>query len=374
MPELFEDKSEKKVRYIELIYDLMFVYLVSRNADLLEIEEGFLSLGQYATYIASTLVILEIWYVSTLYINRYGDGSVREYIGLFVNMFLLYILADGIRANWGTSYYQYNTAWALILLNLALQFFMAMGRRGAAVWEKSRARQQGIFLAAEAVLVLLTMPIYRFTGVALAPLALVLGFSSSIFTRRTDALLPVDFPHLAERVMLYIVFTFGEMLLGITTYFENGFGPEALYYALMAFLIVVGLFSGYGQFYEHLLDTERTTAGHGYMLLHIGMVLALNNITAALEFMHNAAISPLPKTVFLVGSMLVYFITLLLTQRFAKKHVASKKTYALIAAGFAAFCLLTAAFYYQPMASIAVTVVFIFLQLAALRHAGKECS
>ncbi len=130
MPGFLEDKSEKKVRYIELIYDLMFVYLVSRNADLLEIHRGFLTLERYGLYLVSTLVILQIWYASTLYINRCGDGSLSEYAGLFVNMFLLYILGQGIRTDWSASFYPYTGAWALILLNLALQYFLSL-RSGA---------------------------------------------------------------------------------------------------------------------------------------------------------------------------------------------------------------------------------------------------
>ncbi len=227
-------------------------------------------------------------------------------------------------------------------------------------------------LLAEAVVVLLTMPVYYLTGVVLTPVALLFGFSAGLITRRSDALVRVDFPHLAERVMLYVVFTFGEMLLGIAGYFGDGFGARALYFALMAFLIVAGLFSGYGWFYEKLLDSSRPTAGHGYMLLHIVMILALNNITAALEFMRQDAVSDLPKALLLVGSLLLYFVTLLLTQRFSARHLASRRAYVWIAASFAAFCGLMAALFQRPMASIAVTVIFIFAQLAAIRRGGQE--
>ena len=372
MPDFLEDKSEKKVRYIELIYDLMFVYLVSRNADLLEIHRGFLTLERYGLYLVSTLVILQIWYASTLFINRCGAGSLSEYAGLFVNMFLLYIMGQGIRMNWSVSFYPYTGAWALILLNLALQYFLSLRKRSADAWERRHDRDHGLMLLAEAAVVLLTMPVYALTGVALTPVALLFGFSAGLITRRSDALVPVDFPHLAERVMLYVVFTFGEMLLGIAGYFGNGFGARALYFALMAFLIVAGLFSGYGWFYEKLLDSARPTAGHGYMLLHIVMVLALNNITAALEFMRMEAVPDLPKTVFLVGSILVYYGTLLLTQRFSERHLATGRAYAWIATGFAAFCGLMALLYRRPMASIAVTVIFIFAQLAAIRWGGQK--
>lgn len=372
MPDFLGDKSEKKVLYIELIYDLIFVYLVSRNAALLDTDSGFVRLGAYMTYLASTLAILQIWYVSMLYINRYGDGHITEYIGLFINMYLLYHMADGIRVDWGAYYYRYTGAWALILLNLAVQYLLVSKRRGGAAWEKRHIHLHMRMLLIEAAILLASIPVYIYTGAAFAPIALVFGYGAALLTRRTDALVPVDFPHLSERVMLYIVFTFGEMLLGIAGYFSGGFTGETLYYSLMAFLIVAGLFSMYGYFYEKLLDHESATSGTGYMLLHIVMILALNNITAALEFMRHSAVRAVPKNAFMTVSLLVYFAGMLLTQRFAVKRVAAgKRFYGKLAAVFAGYCVLIAVFYRNAMVSVAVTAVFIYLQLFLLCFSGE---
>ena len=374
MPEFLEDKSEKKVQYLELIYDLIFVYLVSRNGELLHVmEDGFIRPGAFLTYLMSTLAILLIWYESTLFINRYGDGSVRVYLGLFVNMYLLYYMADGIRVNWGAYFYRYNAAWALILLNMALQYFLLLRKKETvAVWERRHCKMHMTILLAEAGIVLASLPVYRFTGIAFSPLAVVFGFAAPLLTRRTDALIPVDFPHLSERVMLYVVFTFGEMILGIAGYFSGGFSLSAVYYSLMAFFIVAGLFTGYGYFYEHLLDREAATTGTGYMLLHVVMILALNNITASMEFMQKTAVSARPKNILLVASLLVYFLCLLLTQRYAVKQVAEKRMYGKVAVCFAVFCVLSALCYRQPQMSIALSVAFIYLQLFALHRGGKD--
>ena len=124
MWELFGEKGEKKVEYIELVYDLIFVYLLGRSNELLfHMQGGFFTFQTYVTFLYSTLVILQVWYFSSLYINRYGSNSAADYIGLFINMYLLYYLAEGIRGTDMSMYPQYNAAWALILLNLAVQYF-----------------------------------------------------------------------------------------------------------------------------------------------------------------------------------------------------------------------------------------------------------
>ncbi|MBQ1659504.1 MAG: low temperature requirement protein A, partial [Clostridia bacterium] len=52
----------------------------------------------------------------------------------------------------------------------------------------------------------------------------------------------VDFPHLSERAMLYVVFTFGEMVIAVSNYFKDDVTFNNMYFAGMVFLIVVGLF------------------------------------------------------------------------------------------------------------------------------------
>ena len=83
MSEHFIASDNKKVKYIELIYDLIFVYLVGRNNALLHtLENGFFTAPTYATYIVATLVILQVWYFSTLFINRYGTNGVADHVFL----------------------------------------------------------------------------------------------------------------------------------------------------------------------------------------------------------------------------------------------------------------------------------------------------
>ena len=368
------DKEERKVEYVELIYDLIFVYLVSRNGSLLQVTDGgFVSAGAFVTYLASTLAVLQIWYLSSLYINQYGDGSLREHLMLFLNMYLLYYMADGIRADWGPVYYRYNGAWALILLNMALQYFrMGRAHTSEELCRRHRFRHARMLLV-EAVIVLISIPIYARTGYALAPWALVIGMLVLLLSRDADAGSTVDFPHLAERVMLYIVFTFGEMILGITGYFDDGLSFASFYYSVMAFAIVVGLFSAYGHYYNHLMDPETTTSGTGYMLLHIVMILALNNITAAMEFMQHAAIRAVPKVAFLTFSILLYYLCLLGTQRFARFRVEDKGRFSrLFLLGGLIYAAAAALTYRWPMVGIAVTVAYIYLQLFILHYGSKR--
>ena len=124
--QLFESK-EKKVEYIELIYDLIFVYIIGRNNALLHIfENGFVAWPAFFAYVLTTLAVIQIWNYSTYYINIYGRHSVREHVFLFVNMFLLYFIGEGTRVDWQGFHTQYHVAWALILINIGVQYLIEL--------------------------------------------------------------------------------------------------------------------------------------------------------------------------------------------------------------------------------------------------------
>ena len=54
-------KEEKKVEYLELIYDLIFVYVIGRNSSLLRnVVDGFVPAGTFLAYILYSLAVIQI--------------------------------------------------------------------------------------------------------------------------------------------------------------------------------------------------------------------------------------------------------------------------------------------------------------------------
>lgn len=367
--------SEKKVEYLELIYDLIFVYIVGRNNSLLHaIEGGFLSAETYLTYLLSTLVILQIWYFTTVFINRYGTNGLAEHLGIFINMYLLYYMADGARVYWQEFYIRYNVAWGLILVNLGVQYlFKLRASRCLPTADTGHIRHNARMLFLQAGMIFITIPLYHFFRFPLSLIALVFGVAAPLLYRNTGSLKEVDFPHLTERVMLYVVFTFGEMIVGIASYFEVGVTPNSVYFSLMAFLIVGGLFLSYGYLYDNVIDREREDAGIGYMLLHIVLITALNNITAAMEFMRDPEIHEVPKNIFLVASIVIYFVFLFLLERYAIVRVRANRYFFLrLLLLSTVFIVLMALFFRRPGISIAISVLFIYSVFLALFLYGRH--
>lgn len=370
------EKKEKKVEYIELIYDLIFVYMVGRNNSLLHnISNGFVMPGAFLAYILTTLAVIQIWNYSTYYINVYGRNRVRDHVFLFINMFLLYFMGEGTRMDWQAYQNQYIIAWALILINIGTQYLIERRNHKEEPTIRTITLRMAIILYAEAALVLTTLAETRLTGRTWMTLvAIGLSMTSVMIFGQRRSTGFVDFTHLSERAMLYVVFTFGEMIICIAGYFEGEFTLSSLYFALMGFLIVVGLFLSYGAFYDHIVDREMKTNGLLYIFIHVFIVLALNNITNALEFMQEEEVALVPKMVFLLVSFVLYFgLLFVLGSRFAKKRCRMNRLLiGRIGWISAVFVVLMLLIRNQTYVHIALTVVFVFVVFVILHRFGEK--
>lgn len=371
--DLLPEKEEKKVEYLELIYDLIFVYIIGRNNSLLHnIENGFVAAPVFLTYVLCGLAIIQIWCFSTFYTNMYGKNSLRDHLFMFVNMYLLYYLGEGMRLQRENDQTQYHIAWALILLNIAAQYAAVYRRTGDAA-EKKTVRGLFFALAGEAALILIAIPVFAYTGVQLAGVAILFGILATwLFSGNTRGD-RVDFMHLSERAMLYVVFTFGEMIIAIASYFEGGLTVSSIYFSGMCFLIVVGLFLCYELLYDRIIDREKKTAGIGYMLLHIFLIFGMNNLTTALEFMRDEEVRLLPKTVLLVSSFLLLFGCMFLLLVFAKPEMKYCRKTALPAAlASVGFAVLMFVFRAAMYANIFISVLYVFTAFFLLRAFSRQ--
>jgi low temperature requirement protein LtrA len=375
LSQLFAKKESKKVIYIELVYDLIFVYIIGRNNALLHhAEGGFIPFGTFFYYAICTLAVIQIWNYSTYYMNVYGRNSSRDHIFLFLNMFMMYSLAQGTRTDWQNYHTRYHIMWALILINIAVQYIIEYRHHTGDELHTGRIKRTVTILLIEAVIILAAILEFNERGSSYcSAVAIVFGLIATAASSKMGCCHIVDFDHLTERAMLYVVFTFGEMIIAISVYFEEDISVSNFYYAAMTFLIVVGLFLSYGRLFDHIVDRHKKTNGMLYIFLHIFIVFALNNVTVALEFMQNNHVDTYAKILFIAISLLIYFAFLFALTRFARKRYHfSVGFYFIMLAIAASFCALMILFHEMPAVNIAITVVYVYAVYFILRFSGKR--
>ncbi len=370
------NKEERKVEYLELIYDLVFVYMAGRNNALLgHIEGGFVSFDAFFAYILCTLAIIQIWNFTTFYINMFGRNGVRDHVFLLITMYLMYFLGESTRHDWHAYQAQYHIAWALILVNIGMQYLIELRNHRADVWNRDIIKRMAMTLFTEAAIVLAAAAVKPALAPPIALTAVILGIVMTSLGKRTGVSGMIDFSHLTERAMLYVVFTFGEMIVVISSYFvgDGSFDWSVIYFSLMGFLIVVGLFLSYEVIYDKLLDRDKEDNGLLYMLIHIFIIFGLNNITASLEFMREEEVAIRPKMLFLVVSMVGYFAFLFALGRYAKVrcHINGAFIQKLWIMTIC-FAMLMMGFMREPRAHILLTVIYVWSVFAVFYRVGKR--
>lgn len=113
-------------------------------------------------------------------------------------MYLLYYMAEATRTDWQAYYYRYNIAWGLILLNIAIQYFIKYRKNSkVAPWENAHLIWYFRLLANQAGIVFISLLIFKFTGLPISPIAMVFGMVMTICTSKVNSLVAIDFAHLA---------------------------------------------------------------------------------------------------------------------------------------------------------------------------------
>ena len=110
-----------------------------------------------------------------------------------------------------------------------------------------------------------------------------------------------------------------------------------------------------------------------YILLHVGLILALNNITTALILMPKVYVSNWAKVVFLAASVVLYFAAMLALSRFTYQGMPGKRhllLFCIMAAAYLAAMSLSALYWILPPLFSAIYIYLIFLIM--VRIGGQE--
>ena len=369
------ENKDKKVEYAELVYDLIFIYIARRTIAMLHHSvSGYVTFEAFSVYTICMMTAIQIWVFTVYYINAYGKNSVRDHVFLFSNTFLIFFLGRGAQAEWQNQHLIFHIAWALILLNTAAHYLIERRHHKGDQVHQSRINRTSIILICEAVIVGLAAGEFELFGTSyLTVAALLFGLITPLIAGKNAAVHVIDFEHLSERAMLYVVLTFGEMIIALGGYFDGDITVRSVYFALMAFLIVVALFLSYGVFYDKVINHKMKTAGRVYMLIHLIMIFALNNITLSLEFMRDDSVNLAQKIAILVGSLLLYFAALFAAGRFAEKsRLLSGKFYLLMGVLWWIFAAAMYIFCNHMVINIAVSVAYVFGVLIILKATVRK--
>ena len=298
--------KEKKVELIELFYDLIYVYAISKLTMLIEEpENGVIPFAGFFRYLVVCFVILQAWLYLTNYVNRYGRWKWYEYGLTAVNMTAAVYMANTINTDWGEMATTFNLAMLVMLLCVALLYFVQI-----------RLNEQDTG-AARNMLTILTVDLVLYLTAFLASMirpgqivlwidvvAVLVGAFLPFFVRGKFDISIISFPHLVERFELITIITFGEGIVGMTGFFDV---KHFTLRPILVFAVILALFGCYVTQIHYLCDHHRVDRSLRLMFSHYFIVIAVNLVTVAFRFLENPEASRLFTAGLMIAALLLFF-------------------------------------------------------------------
>ena len=277
--------KHKRVEFSELFYDLVFVFAISKATALIHpLHSGVVAWDSLLDFFISVMVIINSWMIQTIYTNRYGTNSLFNMVIMFINMGLILFMSNMIGYNWQQWFYY--TCWAVGTLTLTLffQYLVEFFRKSTDNTDRESIKgflwltglgSLGVYLAA-------LFPIY--VGVYIFIASILLTFIVPIFLITKDEHFQVNLPHLIERVSLLVIITFGEMVVGLASFFTV---ENFSIYSVLNFVIMLSLFLFYFGEFDHAIDEGSSQKGLFVIYSHYPIFIGLMLMTVSMGYLLN---------------------------------------------------------------------------------------
>ena len=97
--------DEKKVTWLELFYDLLFVAAVAGATHvLLHVEDGYIHPEYLLKFVLIFIPIWWAWVGQTIFINRFGKDVFHQRLFLILQMFFVLIMTSSLSADFDPYY------------------------------------------------------------------------------------------------------------------------------------------------------------------------------------------------------------------------------------------------------------------------------
>ena len=119
------DEITKRVSLVELFYDLVFVYMVSRATEMIHhLHHGIVGLPVLGIFAIIVIVFINSWMVQMVFTNRYGKLSGTNVIFSFVDMAILLYMSNSFSATFDWHLATFFMAAGLLSLTLCIQYVL----------------------------------------------------------------------------------------------------------------------------------------------------------------------------------------------------------------------------------------------------------
>lgn len=303
---------EKKVGWLELFYDLIFVAGIIQLGDFLAATSGLGDFGLFALHFAPLWLA---WTGFTFYANRFTVDDVVHRLLVILNMFAVGAMAIGSRAAMEGRPAVFALAYAASAAVLATMYARTAGKGEEA---SGFSRYWGGVFAATGVLFALSAalpPSYAYLLWAAAMVLILVAPISNVATSLQERH-PPDMEHLAERYGLLTIIVLGESFVKVLSYLTSSGLGEQLGYQLKGFFNLGITCSLWWLYFDDIAGAhvkERKASWMSWLFGHLPLALGLTAVGVAVKKAIKIELHEVPDEGtrwLLAGSLALVFLSI----------------------------------------------------------------
>ncbi|SDO77613.1 Low temperature requirement protein LtrA [Paenibacillus sp. yr247] len=312
---------EKKVTWLELFYDLLFVAAVSKATHvLLHADNGYISIEYIAKFVLIFIPIWWAWVGQTLFNNRYGQDVFLHRIFMILQLFFVLTMTFSLSTDFDRYYVPFFIGYIGSRVLTAIQYVVV--QKSEISHRAATARYLGTRFWIGIVISTASLFFDSWFRYSILYAGIAVDIILPLIGRRFMVKTPIHTHHLLERFALFTLILLGELVVSTLAVLQSSDGTwQSILFAFQAFILVIAMWWQYFENIEKKVDKAMQTAGQTIIYVHLLIYLSMSTIAASIQllFMDQLAYRFMLGFVFL--SVLLYFLsTSIVFHRYRHKH------------------------------------------------------
>jgi low temperature requirement protein LtrA len=301
-----EGGHERKVTWLELFYDLVYVAAIIQLGNMLSDD---VSWGGLLRFVALFIPIWWSWTGATFYVNRFAVDDVVHRVLIFIQIGFIAILAMSTQDAFGALGQQFTLAYVGIRLVLVALYVRAYRHMPEA---RPLTRRYAIGFTLAAMIWLASAFVPPPARYALWILGMAADFAVPLTSRRLNALLPPDVPHMAERYGLFTIIVMGEAFVKVIS--SAPAAPLAVQQLLLGGLGLVIAGSIWWLYFDDVAGSPvkaTSRAAYVWIYSHLPLAIGLTAFGVGIKkviFLNAGEALPEKYRLLVGGALVVYLI------------------------------------------------------------------
>jgi low temperature requirement protein LtrA len=273
----------KKVTWLELFYDLIFVAAIAKVTHvLLHEHHGVIPFEYLFKFVLMFVPIWWAWVGHALFMNRFGEDTTKHRMFMIVQMFFVLLMTASLHVDFDEYYLTFLIGYVGIRFLTSLQYLSIS-------YQESGARKQtAIYLGYGFIIGIVVSLCSLFFDSWMRYLILYLGIFIDVFIpifgRKYLKKVPTHLGHLFERFGLFTIILFGESIISLIAILNlEHLNVKTIAFSLVSFLIVVTMWWQYYDNLEEKIDKELDSSGQFVIYGHLFIYLSLSAIGAIVQ-------------------------------------------------------------------------------------------